>query len=122
MLMDLVRKKKLNNKGVHVLADIYTVSVTSKDLFDAIAIKALEKSGMSFVGHASHTFGNDDSFTSVYLLAESHFSVHAYPERNYLSVDCYTCGDTAKPMTCIAAVVEALETVAVAVKHINRGA
>jgi len=33
-------------------------------------------------------------FTIVYLLSESHLSIHTFPERNYFAFDLYTCRDT----------------------------
>jgi len=30
-------------------------------------------------------------FTAVYLLSESHISIHTYPENNYAAIDIYTC-------------------------------
>lgn len=31
--------------------------------------------------------------TIVWILAESHFSIHTYPEHNYLSLDIYICNE-----------------------------
>jgi S-adenosylmethionine/arginine decarboxylase-like enzyme len=33
--------------------------------------------------------------TSVFILSESHFSIHTYPEHNYLSMDLYICNPDA---------------------------
>lgn len=35
--------------------------------------------------------------TAVWVLSESHFTLHTYPEEGYISVDCYTCGDRGDP-------------------------
>ena len=32
-----------------------------------------------------------EGYTILYLLSESHISVHTFPERNFLSFDIYTC-------------------------------
>ena len=34
-----------------------------------------------------------EGYTILYLLSESHISVHTFPERNFLSFDIYTCRD-----------------------------
>ena len=34
-----------------------------------------------------------EGYTILYLLSESHISVHTFPERNFLSFDLYTCRD-----------------------------
>lgn len=38
-------------------------------------------------GHAFHPIG----VTVLYLLSESHISVHTFPERSYVAIDIYTC-------------------------------
>lgn len=35
--------------------------------------------------------------TGVVLLAESHISIHTWPENNYMAVDIFTCSKQAKP-------------------------
>lgn len=35
--------------------------------------------------------------TGIAVLAESHFSVHSWPEHDYLAADIFTCGETAEP-------------------------
>lgn len=30
-------------------------------------------------------------FTTIYLLSESHISIHTFPEKNYAAIDIYTC-------------------------------
>ena len=32
-----------------------------------------------------------EGYTILYLLSESHLSVHTFPERNFMSFDIYTC-------------------------------
>lgn len=39
---------------------------------------------------SSHEF-EPQGFTSIYLLSESHISIHTFPEKNYASIDIYTC-------------------------------
>ena len=33
------------------------------------------------------------SFTALFLLSESHLSIHTWPEHNYISIDIFTCGN-----------------------------
>ena len=44
----------------------------------------------------SHPF-QPHGVTAVALLAESHLSVHTWPEHGYAAVDLFTCGDEARP-------------------------
>jgi len=39
---------------------------------------------------SQHIF-EPQGFTALYLLSESHISIHTFPEKNYASIDIYTC-------------------------------
>jgi S-adenosylmethionine decarboxylase len=40
-----------------------------------------------------HDFGAENGFTGVALLAESHISIHTWPEYAYAAIDIFMCGD-----------------------------
>lgn len=40
---------------------------------------------------------NPQGVTALALLAESHISIHTWPERGYAAVDIFTCGDHCEP-------------------------
>lgn len=44
----------------------------------------------SILGKLEHKF-EPQGFTVIYLLSESHISIHTFPERDYLAFDLYTC-------------------------------
>ena len=49
---------------------------------------------LEVVGEVSHVFSdnpNDPALTLLMLLAQSHASVHTWPESGYVSLDFYTC-------------------------------
>lgn len=43
-------------------------------------------------GHFHH-FGPEQGVTGVLVLAESHVSIHSWPERGFAAVDVFVCGD-----------------------------
>ena len=45
---------------------------------------------------SSHQF-HPQGVTAVGLLAESHLSIHTWPEHGYAAVDVFTCGEEARP-------------------------
>ena len=53
---------------------------------------ALYNSGCNVIDYVSHEFING-GLTLVFLLQESHCSIHTYPEVNGAFVDLFTCGD-----------------------------
>jgi len=41
----------------------------------------------------THDFGTRAGFTGMALLAESHISVHTWPEHGYAAIDIFMCGN-----------------------------
>ena len=62
---------------------------------DAIT-KASEKSLSTLLHLSSHSF-EPQGVTAVGLLAESHISIHTWPELGYAACDIFTCGESAEP-------------------------
>ncbi len=47
---------------------------------------------LTVINKTVHNFDNSrKAFTALYLLAESHLSVHSFPERNAIMLDLYCC-------------------------------
>ena len=58
--------------------------------FVASMNEMLDKESVQRVGEITHVFPNE-SFTSVIALAESHVSVHTWPERLTVQLDVFLC-------------------------------
>ena len=39
-----------------------------------------------------HTFGGEGGITGILLLAESHISIHTWPEHRFAAIDAFICG------------------------------
>ena len=52
---------------------------------------AILSSGANILNYVEHEFDNN-GYTCVVLLSESHCSIHTYPEHNSFYVDLFTCG------------------------------
>ena len=81
--------------GTHLLADLH--GVDPAPLADAAAIEALLRraalaAGARFLHGHFHTFGAGGGVTGVLLLAESHISIHTWPEDGFAAVDIFMCG------------------------------
>jgi S-adenosylmethionine decarboxylase len=57
--------------------------------------KAIEKIGATILSVTEHKF-EPEGMSLVMLLAESHASVHTYPEHKACFLDVFTCGSTIK--------------------------
>lgn len=82
-------------KGKHFLASYLECDVQALSNLDTL-IQALDgavaSSGATVLNKASYVFP-PDGLTVVYLLSESHASLHTYPEHGACFVDLFTCGD-----------------------------
>ncbi len=58
--------------------------------------EAVRKSGATIVRSVFHRY-NPQGVSGVVVIAESHLSIHTWPEYNYAAVDFFTCGDTVDP-------------------------
>jgi S-adenosylmethionine decarboxylase len=111
----------MNNKGLHVIADVYSREQINKKILISTIEKAIKTAQMTVIEFIEHDFGKEDAFTAMWLLQESHFTVHTYPELNYISIDCYTCGEKSKPVSAIAEVMESFNLYDSKMTIINRG-
>ena len=69
---------------------------------------AAKKSKSLFLGLQSHKF-EPQGVTAVALLAESHISIHTWPELGFAVCDVFTCGKTCEPMDAALYLNEGLE-------------
>ena len=61
-----------------------------------VLANAATLSESTLLGIQSHKF-QPQGVTAVALLAESHISIHTWPEKGMAVCDVFTCGDTAMP-------------------------
>lgn len=111
----------MNNIGVHIVADIYSIEQLGKDFLINTIEKAIELSNMTVLDKKIYDFDKLDAFTAVWLLSESHFTIHTYPELNYLSIDCYTCGSSAKPNSAVGFMLDSINVKSANVRILQRG-
>jgi S-adenosylmethionine decarboxylase len=81
--------------GRHVIADLHDVSaelLCSIDFWKEILIDGAKKSGATVLSDHFHHFGEGYGLTGVIVLAESHISIHTWPEKNYAAIDVFMCG------------------------------
>ena len=83
-------------------------------------MRAARESRATIVGHLFHQF-EPHGVSGVLLIAESHFSIHTWPEERFVGVDVFTCGDEMDPEVAIRALQEGLGASSVEVKMVRRG-
>ena len=103
-------------QGIHILLELY--GCNREKLNDELyircqlnsAAKLAKASVLNIVSNKFEPFG----VTAIALLAESHLSIHTWPESKYAAIDIFTCGINMKPYLASQFLIETLE----ASKHI----
>jgi len=96
--------------GVHVIADLKSCNhelLNDPKFIEDTLRAATQAAGATEIHTTVHTF-NPVGVTGVTVLAESHISIHTWPDKGYATVDAFTCGDKAKPHKAIAYIKTAL--------------
>ena len=87
-----------NIVGKHILVDIKNISSDKLKLVEDIKPfldKLVEELKLNVVGECSHQFKKDNSpygATMLYLLSESHLSIHTFVDEGKITIDLFTCG------------------------------
>ena len=59
--------------------------------------------------------------SGVVIIAESHVSIHTWPEYNFAAVDVFTCGDVIEPRDAVKPLAEKLKAKSTTYLEVNRG-
>ena len=110
--------------GCHVLAQFWGVDPALADditRLRSILSKALASAGATVCGMIDKRF-TPHGVTVLALLAESHASIHSYPERGAMFVDVFTCGDSADAEYAVRLLLKELGATDATVQTVFRGA
>jgi S-adenosylmethionine decarboxylase len=79
-------------KGLHAIIE-HSGEISGFDCqqLDDLLRKAAEAAGATILTSRFHDFGDGLGNTGVLVLAESHISVHTWPENNYAAIDIFVC-------------------------------
>lgn len=83
-------------------------------------IEAARKGRTTILNTSFHKF-SPQGVSGVIVLAESHISVHTWPEESYAAVDVFTCGDRAMPHLVAAHLIRAFSPRKYDIREIARG-
>jgi len=80
--------------GSHLIIDLWEAEgLDDKDRIEQAMKDAVEAAGATLLHIHLHTFTPNGGISGVAVLAESHISVHTWPERGYAAFDVFMCGD-----------------------------
>ena len=120
----LTRRPAHRPAGTHLLADFYGIApdqLTDCAHIDALLRAGAEAAGARILHSHFHSFGEAMGVTGVVLLAESHISIHTWPEFGFAAADIFMCGE-AQPKLALDVMIAALGPASSIVQTIARGA
>lgn len=107
--------------GTHIIIDLWGAKpLDNLEIMEATLHKAAKVAGATVLHIHLHHFTEGGGISGVAVLAESHISVHTWPERDFAAFDVFMCGD-AKPEAAIAVFTEAFNPENVSVSEHLRG-
>lgn len=111
------------HSGTHVVADLHGIDadkLVNVDAIEALLKQAAQAAAATIVYSHLHTFGAGQGVTGVVLLAESHISIHTWPELGYAALDIFMCGQ-ANPLQALAVIESGLMPQLRQVQSLQRG-
>jgi S-adenosylmethionine decarboxylase len=79
--------------GTHIIADFWEVARTDNlEYMESALRRAVEAAGATLLHIHLHHFTPGGGISGVAVLAESHISVHTWPEREFAAFDIFMCG------------------------------
>lgn len=81
--------------GTHIMGDLlqcdpdYLFNLVIEDIKRKVS-EIIQKNNLTELGSYYHRFENN-SFTGIIALSESHISMHTWPELGIVNMDVYTC-------------------------------
>lgn len=89
----------MNYLGKHLIVDFYDCDcelLNDAQFIDKVMVEAANACGATVVSNHINRF-NPYGISGVVVIAESHITIHTWPEHGYAAVDVFTCGETVDP-------------------------
>ncbi len=113
----------MNVLGKHLLLELKECNPELLDNLDHIRnslLRAAEDLGAHVVGESFHHF-SPQGVTGILSIAESHISIHTWPEYSYAAADIFTCGSSFRPLEAAEILIELLESKDQDITEVQRG-
>ena len=107
--------------GAHLVVDLYEAErLGDIDHIEDALRRAVDAANATLLHIHLHHFEPNGGVSGVAVLAESHISIHTWPENGYAALDVFMCGN-ADPDACIPVLREAFKPKNIAVSELLRG-
>jgi S-adenosylmethionine decarboxylase len=116
-----VRRDGMRFAGTHLILDLWDAfNLSNIDVIESALRRAAEEAGATVLSVDLHSFTPNAGITGVAILAESHISIHTWPEHAYAAIDVFMCGD-AKPHKAIGILRDTFEPKSLTIAEHRRG-
>jgi S-adenosylmethionine decarboxylase len=107
--------------GAHLMVDLYQASrLDDIGHIEDTLRRCVNAAGATLLHIHLHHFEPNGGISGVAVLAESHISIHSWPERAYAALDIFMCGN-ANPDACVPVLRKAFSPNKIAVSEYLRG-
>ncbi len=113
----------MNALGRHLLLELFDCDIDVINSLEAVKgalVEAARLAQATIVDVVFHEF-NPFGISGVVVIAESHLSIHTWPEYRYAAVDIFSCGDTLQPEVAANYLVEQFSAERTSVVEMQRG-
>ncbi len=113
----------MNALGRHLLVELHDCdreALNDLDLIREAMLKAAVDCGAVVLGESFHRF-SPQGVSGVVVIAESHISIHTWPEHGYAAADVFTCGTSVNPEIAAKVLIEKLKSKNHTLTEIKRG-
>lgn len=110
--------------GRHLIAELYGCNASvlgDLETLRTTLLEAAEASGAKVLEEFFRKFSQGGGVTGLLAIAESHFSIHTWPEYGYAAVDLFTCGDHVNPWKAYEVICGRMKPSRADVKELRRG-
>ena len=117
------RARGVNALGRHLLLELFdcdTDAINNLDAVKGALVEAAKRAQATIVDVVFHEF-NPFGISGVVVIAESHLSIHTWPEHRYAAVDIFSCGDVLQPEVAATYLVEQFGAERTSVVELQRG-
>lgn len=107
--------------GQHIIVDIFESSnLTGQKNIEDMMIACANAANATILKTHLHPFELNEGVSGMIILAESHISIHTWPEYNFAAMDIFMCGD-AQPELCLPVIKTWFKPKEIVVNDITRG-
>lgn len=113
----------MNGLGLHLLLELKECNpklLNDLDYVRQSILLAAHEVGAQIVGESFHRF-SPQGVTGILAIAESHISIHTWPEYGYAAADVFACGESFQPRAAAQVLIDRFEAKDPDITEVRRG-